>query len=497
MRRIFAVLAIAALFSSCAGNTSRQRTIPKTEVKLKLAAGRPVTRAALDEIRLADGVTARVAWGKGVLAEFVTMEKGAVYPEQQLNEELITIVREGAAACALNGREMDLPKGSVLYLTPGMKRRLQAGPDGAKLFEVFSPVRIDHLNLAGAGMARDARVGFPPQHPTPSLAPGKVYSLDDIQLSPLNPPDPSLTYPRSGANSRLIWGRNALVSVLRMDPNSRFPLHRHPEDQLMFTTRGALEQTLIDTPHKFTGEEGHAVLMPGGMVHGAKLSEFGSDAIDIFWPVRPDYVEFAARQNALYAQVIAPGARPVRVLDGPHFAKGHARDAKGGFYVTDPKQVRYVAPDGAAKVVVPAGEYAMPGGVELSPDSKTLYVNNAGLQPGENFIWAYDVQNDGSLRNKRKFAMLNLAPEVLSAVKPEDRYDSRAGGMAVDRDGRLYVATLMGVQIFDRTGLYAGTISLPEFPLSCTFGGSNYDTLYMVSQSAVWSIPTKVRGFRN
>ena len=121
-------------------------------------------------------------------------------------------------------------------------------------------------------------------------------------------------------------------------------------------------------------------------------------------------------------------------IDGPNDL---VMDAKGGLYITDPqftpeakksqpgKQVYYVAPDGTAQVVIGPGEYAMPNGVELSPDGKTLYVNNTWQQPGENFVWAYDVAADGSLSNKRQFAMLNLTPDVLGAANPADRFDSR------------------------------------------------------------------------
>ena len=90
----------------------------------------------------------------------------------------------------------------------------------------------------------------------------------------------------------------------------------------------------------------------------------------------------------------------------------------------------------------------MPNGVELSPDGKTLYVNNTWQKPGENFIWAYDVAEDGALSKKRQFAKLDLTPTVLDAPKPEDRVDSGADGSAVDTDGRYYVATRTGVQIF-------------------------------------------------
>jgi gluconolactonase len=193
-------------------------------------------------------------------------------------------------------------------------------------------------------------------------------------------------------------------------------------------------------------------------------------------------------------------------IDGPNDL---VMDAKGGLYITDPqftpeakksqpgKQVYYLAADGAARVVIEAGEYAMPNGVELSPEGGTLYVNNTWLQPGGNFVWAYDVAPDGSLANKRQFAMVDLKPEVLEARNPADRFDSGADGTAVDTDGRYYVATRTGVQIFLPDGTAAGTIAVPQYPVSITFGGPNNDVLYMVGESSVWSIRTKVHGFRH
>jgi gluconolactonase len=192
-------------------------------------------------------------------------------------------------------------------------------------------------------------------------------------------------------------------------------------------------------------------------------------------------------------------------IDGPNDL---VMDAKGGIYITDPqftpetqksqpgKQVYYVAADGAAKVVIGPGEYAMPNGVELSPDGKTLYVNNTWQKPGENYVWAYDVAGDGSLSQKRQFAKLNLTTAVLNAPKPEDRLDSGADGSTMDTEGRYYVATRTGVQIFLPDGTYAGTIFVPQYPVSITFGGANNDILYMVGESSVWSIQTKVHGFR-
>jgi sugar lactone lactonase YvrE len=45
-------------------------------------------------------------------------------------------------------------------------------------------------------------------------------------------------------------------------------------------------------------------------------------------------------------------------------------------------------------------------------------------------------------------------------------------------------------------GTPAGTIFVPQYPVSVTFGGPKGDVLYMVGESSVWTIQTKVRGHR-
>jgi gluconolactonase len=587
--------------------TGRTRELPDVRVPLFLTPGQPVESAALPEATLAPGVVARLAWGRGALLEQVDMQAGAVYPEQTLGEELIVIVRDGSATFQFDGKTVELTKDHVIYLQPQTKRSLKAGPNGWKAYEVYSPVRLDHLALAGQ-KADGVSATFPDQAVTPSLHPGVVANLNDIQWTPVIDPDTTRSYRRSTGQSRLIWGKNAQISLIRMDPGSQVPRHIHPEDQLTHTVRGSLDQGVMDATFPETGTAGHTLLLPGGMVHSAKLGDVGADQLDVFWPVRPDYMERAAKQRALYEQIVAPGTTPLKLSEGFTFTEGPTwlkgklyfsdmffqnpaagdwtgspaksrliamtpdgkwrvltsgmqsngtiaaasgnllvcdmfghrvveidpangrvvrvtldkvggkpidgpndlvMDAKGGLYVTDPqftpeakknqpgKQVYYVAPDGTARVVIGPGEYAMPNGVELSPDGKTLYVNNTWSQPGENFVYAYDVADDGSVSNKRPFAKLNLTPEVLGAANAADRFDSRADGTAVDTDGRYYVATNTGVQMFLRDGTYAGTIWVPQYPVSLTFGGANNDILYMVGESSAWSIQTKVRGFRH
>jgi sugar lactone lactonase YvrE len=86
-----------------------------------------------------------------------------------------------------------------------------------------------------------------------------------------------------------------------------------------------------------------------------------------------------------------------------------------------------------------------PNGLTLTNDGKTLIVDDT-LNPT---VFAYDVQPDGSVKNKRTFAQLVDIPAGS---------ESGADGLAIDRDDRVYITTVAGVQVFDKTGKHLGTI---------------------------------------
>jgi sugar lactone lactonase YvrE len=69
--------------------------------------------------------------------------------------------------------------------------------------------------------------------------------------------------------------------------------------------------------------------------------------------------------------------------------------------------------------------------------------------------------------------------------------------MTVDKDGRLYVATAAGIQMFDPTGRLGGTIEKPQPTKSCSnvcFGGPKYDYLYATCTDKVYRRKTKTAG---
>ncbi len=165
-------------------------------------------------------------------------------------------------------------------------------------------------------------------------------------------------------------------------------------------------------------------------------------------------------------------------------------DDKGGVYFTDPgprpvvpgrpTYVSYLAP-GAKQPIVLDDKDPRPNGITLTPDGKTLIVDNTI----GNAVFAYDVQPDGSVKNKRDYVQLH-------DIKPGE--ESGADGMGMDRDGRLYVTTIRGIQIFDRSGKYLGTIKVPRQPSNVAFAGPDKRTLYISARQGLYRIRLQSQG---
>ncbi len=200
--------------------SGRSRDLPEVNVPMALTDGEPVLAADLPAANLAPGVEAKLSWGRGALLEHVTMAPGAEYPAQTLGEELIIVVTAGSATLDLDGRTLDLAKDSAVYLTPGNIRSMKAGPEGLQTFEVYSPVRLDHLALAGQDVSK-AKPGFPDMGVTPSLEPGVVVNINEIQWTPLTDPAADSIIraaPRRRASSGAAMPRSAWCGWTRAPP---------------------------------------------------------------------------------------------------------------------------------------------------------------------------------------------------------------------------------------------------------------------------------------
>ena len=71
---------------------------------------------------------------------------------------------------------------------------------------------------------------------------------------------------------------------------------------------------------------------------------------------------------------------------------------------------------------------------------------------------------------------------------PDDKRDSGADGATVDTEGRTYLTTRMGLQVFDQPGRCHIILSKPQdaWLSNVVFGGPNLDTLYVTCGDKVY-----------
>jgi sugar lactone lactonase YvrE len=60
--------------------------------------------------------------------------------------------------------------------------------------------------------------------------------------------------------------------------------------------------------------------------------------------------------------------------------------------------------------------------------------------------------------------------------------------MALDRNDRLYVTSLKGVQVFDKAGQYLDTISVLRQPANVAFSGPNKRTFCIAAREGLYRL---------
>jgi sugar lactone lactonase YvrE len=152
----------------------------------------------------------------------------------------------------------------------------------------------------------------------------------------------------------------------------------------------------------------------------------------------------------------------------------------GDVYVTnppagssnEPSKVWLLRP-GKDPMVVDTG-LRFANGVTLSPDQSLLYVADYR----SHWVYSYQIRPDGSLAHKQRYFHLH---------EPDEEDMSFADGLRCDRDGRLYVATRLGIQVCDQAGRVNAIIPVPNGRVSnVCFGGPRFDTLYATCGDKVY-----------
>jgi len=125
-----------------------------------------------------------------------------------------------------------------------------------------------------------------------------------------------------------------------------------------------------------------------------------------------------------------------------------------------------------------------PYGLALTPDKSQLYVTESN----SHWVWLYNIKQDGTLINKQRYGWLHQ-PDVADNAHPT--------GIQCDRNGRVYVATNMGIQVLDQAGRVNAILDLPyadaQINALC-FGGKDFNELYVSIKGNVYRRKLKVKG---
>ena len=219
-------------------------------------------------------------------------------------------------------------------------------------------------------------------------------------------------------------------------------------------------------------------LQPAGRANGMYFDAQGNliacaDEKTALWSITPDG-QHTVITNA-FADKSLTGPNDVYVL------------ASGALYFTDPfykrpwwnyperpqdgEHVYFLSADRRTLQRVTT-DLQQPNGIIGTPDGKTLFVADIKARK----TYAYDIQSDGTLTNKRL------------------RCELGSDGMTLDTAGNLYL-TGQGVSVFDPTGKKVAQIAVPErWTANVSFGGKDHRTLFITASGGFYSIRTQNAG---
>jgi gluconolactonase len=445
-----------------AGGTALSRPIPGSyDFPLSFPPGKALNYYDIQFTDLSQGtLNSRIISGSGVMCSFSSADPERVSPFHAHPEEQLTIVLRGRVNETVIDSTIAMKSMDILYLPGNMVHRGQYDKAGCDMLDIFWPPRPDFIVKMNDRLA-------------------KFHALIPKESKVELVHDGAVKEPRLNFTEGPVWlGGRLYMANMWFAPD--------------FSAGSPEKSNII----RMERDGSLRVLVTGLQTNGMITLGNGNLAVCDMYGHR--VVEMEPEGRIL--RTIADSYNGVP-FDGPNDL---VVDAKGGIYITDPqftpglkktqpgKSVFYIRPDGGVVRVVNPGEMGNPNGILLSPDGSTLYICNTRNLPAGNHIMAFDVKEDGALSNGREFAKMFVPPEVLE----KGDVTSGADGMRMDVEGNLYVATHMGLQIFDKGGAFVGIVYMPVRPTSLAFGAGDMKTIYFACPTKIYKIRTNIAGLR-
>ena len=92
-----------------------------------------------------------------------------------------------------------------------------------------------------------------------------------------------------GITTRIFPGDDAMLSIVRVEPNANGKVHSHSQEQWGFLVKGSVRR--IQDGETFEAKEGDFWRTPGGIAHGVIGGPDGAVILDVFAPPRAEYLK--------------------------------------------------------------------------------------------------------------------------------------------------------------------------------------------------------------
>jgi gluconolactonase len=203
-----------------------------------------------------------------------------------------------------------------------------------------------------------------------------------------------------------------------------------------------------------------------------RILKIGPDGVPTVWKEHtggshgiaagPDGRLYAGQHNEKRIVAYAPDGSETVVV--PDVQTHHlVVTASNNIYFADAPNHKIWLVDQAGQKRVATTEVDWPHGMKISADQSSFFVTD--LNKGS--VWAFRIEADGSLARRTSLCFLKTPGE--------------AGGVTLDRDGTVHVATQPGVQVCDASGKVTEIIPPPgkEPVNNLFFAGRNLEWLYV------------------
>jgi quercetin dioxygenase-like cupin family protein len=94
--------------------------------------------------------------------------------------------------------------------------------------------------------------------------------------------------PAAGIERRMVVGDGLMICRLRFDPHVVTAIHRHPHEQMTLVERGRV-RFYIEDEERIAGS-GDVLHFPSNILHGATMLDEEVVLVDIFTPIREDFL---------------------------------------------------------------------------------------------------------------------------------------------------------------------------------------------------------------